>query len=631
MIKIPLKQNSKNPEMVTLKSIITSSEANSQNLKPLILKPYQETHLHRMIQILRNCPVVLDTSTTGSGKTYTTTALAALYKLPMIIITAPTCFKVWKDIQKDHRVQIIDMISYDILRGQTGKACNHRYLIRTEDDRFVPTEHLKNILRSGVLIVFDEMSKLKNQESGVKAASHAIVKALLDVKSGSRIVLLSALPCDKTIHILSLMQMLGVIYNDKIYKYNGTSRKYDLKGLQEAIDWCSLKDQATTDDILSQYVEINKKCIPHLAKNLYRNVIKSRLSSCMKAKIDPDRQMSVKNGYYQITGEDMELLKFGQRTLRNAVRYYGDQAVNRKLTNWGEVTKALQILGIAKLHTLVSLAYRDLTSNPQRKIVICAWYVDQLRWLTKVFEPFGSGLLYGPTDAKDREGIVNLFQEPNSKCRVIVLNPTVGGMAISLDDRDGKWPRTMLIVPDYRFIELVQCTGRVYRQSTKSKEDTIIRFIYAEQFRGESKILNALLQKSSDARSVISDDSGLILPDNYQTEDGLGELESIDCPPLPIKEKFRLELLQIRRRQNLSNDPSYQIVENISPNSFEPKILDPQTGISDFQPQPIFWEIHCPLTGYFPRMDALPSVRGGSTMVDFPLSLRLSPTLLNVS
>ena len=538
-------------------------------MKPIILKSYQEPHLYRMIEILRKCPVMLDISTTGSGKTYTAAAFAALFKLGMLVITAPTCFKVWKEFRNEYQVQIIDMISYDSLRGQTGKDCNHPYLIRTKNDQFIPTEHLKQILRSGILVVFDEISKLKNQEAGVKAASHAIVKALLDVKSGSRIILLSALPCGKTVHILSLMQMLGIIYNDQIYKYNVASKKYDLKGLQEAIDWCSLREPKITSDILAQYAEINKKCIPHLAKNLYRNIIRSRLSSCAKGNIDTDRQMSVKNGYYKITGGDMELLKLGQMTLRNAVRYYGDQAINRKLTNWGEVTKALQILGIAKLHTLVSLSYRDLISNPQRKMVICVWYVDQLRWLNEVFEPFGAGLLYGPADIKERERIINLFQEPNQKCRVIILNPTVGGMAISLDDRDGNWPRTMLIVPDYRFIELVQCTGRVYRQSTKSKKETIIRFIYSEQFRGESKILNALLKKSEDARSVISDDSGLILPDNYQTEDDLGELELIDCPPLPIKEKLQLELLEFRKRQNSLDNLSYDFQRKL-PDNLEP-------------------------------------------------------------
>nr|QBK91199.1 MAG: DEAD/SNF2-like helicase [Pithovirus LCPAC202] len=531
-----------------------------------------------MIQILEKCPVVLDISDTGLGKTYTTTCLGAIYKLPLLVISAPTCLAVWREIGKEYEVPIIDMVSYDILRGLKGKPCNNPYLIRTKENKFVPTEHLKQLLRSGVLIVFDEISKLKNQEAGVKAASHAIVKALIDVKSGSRIVLLSALPCDKTIHILSLMQMLGIIYDDKIYKYDTTSRKYILKGFREAINWCSHEDPEATKTALEQCSEINKNSIPILAKNLYKNIIRSRLSSYMRDRTNPECQKIVKNGYYKIIGQDMELLKLGQRTLRNAVRYYGDQITNRKLTNWGEVTKALQILGISKLHTLVSLAYRDLTSNPQRKIVICAWYIDQLLWLKKVFEPFGANLLYGSTSDENREIIVSLFQEPNSKCRVIIINPTVGGMAISLDDRDGKWPRTMLGIPDFRFVELIQCTGRVYRPgSTKSKEDTTIIFIYAEQFKRESKILNSLLQKSDDARSVISDDSGLVLPDNYEVDNNMEGLESIDCPPLPIKEKIKLELLQFRERENASS-------RNISSTS---NPIEPQTRSEIKLPKPI--------------------------------------------
>lgn len=531
--------------------------------KSIILKPYQKQHLLRMIQILEKCPVGLDVSDTGLGKTYVTSCLGAVYKLPLLIISAPTCLAVWRAIEKEYEVPIVDMISYDKLRGIKGKPCNHPYLIRTKDNKLIPTEHLKQLLRSGVLIVFDEISKLKNQETGVRAASHAVVKALIDVKSGSRIVLLSALPCDKIVHISSLMQMLGIIYSDKIYKYDTTSRKYILKGFQEAINWCSNEDPKTTNNILRQYPDINKNSIPKLAQDLYRSIIRSRLSSYMRDRENSGCQKVVKNGYYKITGQDMELLRLGQKTLRNAVRYYGDSFTARKSTNWGEVTKALEILGISKLHTLVSLAYQDLTSDPQRKIVICVWYIDQLLWLKKVFEPFGAGLLYGGiTDAKDREDVVSLFQEPNSKCRVIIINPTVGGMAISLDDRDGKWPRTLLGIPDYRFGALVQCTGRVFRPgSTKSKENTTIIFIYAEKFKGESKILNSLIQKSSDARSVISDDSGLVLPDDYQVDDNNEELEHIECPPLPIKEKIRLALSQFRKMENISSNLTERMVE----------------------------------------------------------------------
>ncbi len=574
--------------MIRLPTRDANKQLNSKK-KSISLKPYQKTHLLRMIQILEKSPVILDFSDTGLGKTYTAACLGAVYKLPLLVISYPTCLSVWRAIGNEYEVPIVDMISYDKLRGQTGKPCNNPYLIRTKDDKFIPTEHLKQLLRSGVLIVFDEICKLKNSDAGVSAASHAIVKALIDVKSGSRIVLLSALPCDKIEHILSLMQMLGIIYNDKIYKYDTTSRKYILKGFQEAINWCSNEDSETTINILGQCSDINKKSIPKLAKELYRRIVKSRLSSCMRDKENSGCQKIVKNGYYKITGQDMELLKLGQKTLRNAVRYYGDNFITRKSTNWGEVTKALQILGISKLHTLVSLAYRDLTSDPQRKIVICVWYVDQLLWLKKVFEPFGAGLLYGGIPkGKERDDVVSLFQEPNSKCRVIIINPTVGGMAISLDDRDGKWPRTLLGIPDFRFNELIQCTGRVYRPgSTKSKEDTTIIFIYAEQFKGESKILNSLLQKSNDARSVISDDSGLILPDNYQVDDNNEELESIECPPLPIKEKIQRELLQFRRMENLSDIQRLNLEENQPSNLIELQARPEITSTERMQTVPL--------------------------------------------
>ncbi len=450
-----------------------------------------------------------------------------------------------------------------------------------------------NLLRQGILVVFDEMSKVKNQSAGVRKAAHAIIKALIQIlqesppltkdispvngsisasdatsnsianktednnstvnkpngnevesapilaRTASRAIMVSAIPCDKPEHILSLMQMLGIVLNDKFYQYENGTQEYRLIGFQEAINWCLTRDESGTRGILGHHPAINKKTIPIIAMELYKDIIAARISSTMPPALD--QNIDIKNGYYKIGDEDLAMLRSGATALCKAVRYRGDGRGNihegiasHPGTNWGEVTKALRLLGTAKLRKIYTLVKLDLDSNPQRKVIIGGWYVLHLNWFLQALSDYGAVLLYGETKMMERERVINLFQQFDSACRVIIINPTVGGMSISLDDQNGNWPRSMFLVPDYRLIDLIQCTGRVNRESTRSNSETIIRFVYAKEFQGESKILTSLLRKSRAARSVISTQSGLILPDSYanEIEESSGPVD-FPIPPLP--------------------------------------------------------------------------------------------------
>ena len=501
--------------------------------KPIRLLDYQEPHVAKLRQALISSPVVLDYSKTGLGKTYTTSALASLYGLPMIIITSPTVFKVWEDMHRNHGVVIWDMITYDGLRGRASTGCNHRYLTRTADEQFRPTDYLRQILAKGVILVFDEMSKLKNHGAGVRKAAHAIIKELVASRSCSRALLLSALPCDKTIQLLSLTQMLGIIIDDNFYEYDQSTKIYRLLGARELVNWCMQADANTTRQIIGHRPITNRQTVPLMAVDLYSKIVAPRLSSCM---VYETEKVDIKNGYYHLPEDDLRILTIGETLLSEGIKFGGsdlDLDLSNRHINWGKVTRGLEYLGAAKLRTMARLAYAKLTSNSQSKGVICCWFVAHMEWMRDIFQNFGAKILYGRTSAANRRKIIDEFQEPNSKCRVLVINPTVGGIGINLDDRHGDWPRWMLIIPDYRLMEQVQCTGRIDRRSTLSKSETEIRFVYSTSFRRETRILPALLRKSEAARRVIFENSGLVLPDNYDVynEEGTPELPFYMTPP----------------------------------------------------------------------------------------------------
>jgi superfamily II DNA or RNA helicase len=76
---------------------------------------------------------------------------------------------------------------------------------------------------------------------------------------------------------------------------------------------------------------------------------------------------------------------------------------------------------------------------------------------------------------KVRQQNIDDFQ--NDKERVILVNIAAGGAGLSLHDVTGKYPRLSIISPSYSAVQMRQATGRVWRDSAKSKSIQKILFV----------------------------------------------------------------------------------------------------------------------------------------------------------
>ncbi len=77
--------------------------------------------------------------------------------------------------------------------------------------------------------------------------------------------------------------------------------------------------------------------------------------------------------------------------------------------------------------------------------------------------------------AKTRQQSIDDFQA--DKERVILVNIQAGGAGLNLHDLNGKYPRLSLISPSYSAVLMRQSTGRVWRDSAKSKSIQKIVFV----------------------------------------------------------------------------------------------------------------------------------------------------------
>ena len=72
---------------------------------------------------------------------------------------------------------------------------------------------------------------------------------------------------------------------------------------------------------------------------------------------------------------------------------------------------------------------------------------------------------------------MNIDNFQADKERVILVNIAAGGAGLSLHDLNGQYPRLSLISPSYSAVQMRQATGRVWRDSARSKSIQKIVFV----------------------------------------------------------------------------------------------------------------------------------------------------------
>lgn len=148
---------------------------------------YQYLHIVNLLTALDLNNVVLDSSDTGTGKTYTTAAICANKKLQPLVICPKAAIYTWKKVLKYFNVIPFDIINYE--------SVMQKY------------ENWNKIKNNKIIFIFDEAHKCKNPKT-INAKILLSTKYLINKK-----ILLSATLIDKISDFSVFGYMLG-FYND---------------------------------------------------------------------------------------------------------------------------------------------------------------------------------------------------------------------------------------------------------------------------------------------------------------------------------------------------------------------------------------------------------------------------------
>lgn len=366
------------------------------------LYPYQEEHYNRLLNILSEHTVAVDSSKTGSGKTivaiFVAKHLLSTNQVNRVfIVCPPTLCEHWAKYVSEHlnseQVQIHS--SHSLHKVKVEKTLRH-------------------------MMIVDECHLFKNTVERTKK-----IKKLITICDA--VLMLSATP-----------------YDD--------DRQYG-----------------------------NVKELFHI-----RNNIKDHLS-----RMDFDYSTSTKFQYYHILQreEPVELYEKGYSNIYNSTKRRrfqngeGDVVFNPRLFS----------AGIHKIHDslidgAIQYTEKQLTEMPNHKFVVVLNFVHHFDCFIEAFPDQEILVLNGKTPLSERHRVISKFQEPNLKCRIICISAEVGSVGIELDDKQGQFPRHMIVLPMTNAVNFCQAIGRIQRTQTLSHSTVSVIQPVREQTYFKSQI-----------------------------------------------------------------------------------------------------------------------------------------------
>lgn len=539
-----------------------------------MLFEHQENHVKKIDVILDHHPSVLDASTTGCGKTYTTCYIAKKRKLRIFVIAPTTLHFIWEEAAEVFDVGIIKKITYQTLRGTSGKNISHNYLRRDGKEEYFATDWLLKLIRRGTLFVFDEVHAAKNITTSTFMACKEICRAVSENfhETKSRCILLSATHNDKKPQVKSVTGLLGLYNCPSMYVtieganpllYKKLQRSIELTGYLQFVE--KVKELEANNTLLEQISEIDmeeklrrenvkkellkiendgtdreveyddddekKKEIYDLdftptdvsslnkaVASIYEEKVKKILVTEMTKPPHYDRLYRVNHTFFETDRESTRKILLAVMDLLSALR--PDETSDVKITNknFGLVQKALVALQLSKVQLAVTVARKFLEDEPNCKVVIFGNFNDSLESIASQLselkdedgEDMGVILFTGKsTKIRDRSEKIKLFQEDSNRARVFVANTKIGGAGISLDDTIGTRPRKVILMPDFKFTDLIQALGRCCRTSTKSVNEC--HFLYCKGCENERLILENLYTKTCTLTDLTLENKSFIL------------------------------------------------------------------------------------------------------------------------
>jgi hypothetical protein len=479
----------------------------------------QEESAERALNIIESNEFYIDTSDMGTGKTSIVVYLAQQTNSNLFIIRG-TSISIWEEYEDKYDLSILGITTYQGLAGNSSNTEPKSGLLKYIDDgdgeyHHRPTKKLKEMIKEGVIFVFDEASSLKNL-STYNSAANTITREVMKSEEGvSRIALLSGTLMLHPRNYFPAFRALGFTKKKELFTEDN-----EPSGIIDIIEKAEDINKKRTRKIVER--GLSPSDAEYILDKIYHKIIKKKYT----VEMPPLEQVEGINAFYDIKRKkDKESIEENVKEMKNIVGYDDVTGNTKGMINFGKLSVCMRNINKAKARDVARKGIEMLEENKDSKLAIYCMNLDPLERIKKIYEEKGYKVLYvnGSINAEKRKEKASKFQEDNNKYRIILFTD-VFAYGLSLDDQTGNHPRNAILFPSFFMERLIQSVKRFKRRNTVGNARVEIAYgITKEKHRKkkkplEAKIVNSVIKKSEFARDMAkkSNRDKIILPGDYE-------------------------------------------------------------------------------------------------------------------
>lgn len=469
------------------------------------LLSYQVAHTLQLIECLKIKNRVLDASDTGTGKTYTSIAVASILNLKPFIICPKSVISNWIKVLNEFGCPYIGISNYEALKNNTyydgfksnGEldpiSCPFMSIDlevinkdETDPKKIKYSKKFKFQFPANTLIIFDEAHRCKNYGSQTSNLLLAIIQ------NNIKIMLLSATITDK----INCFKPFGCVFN--FYKspeeFRGWITRH--RGYE--------KDRYKNWDIDKVKLDI-----------IHRNVFPrfgSRLKIAELGDLFPQNNIIADSYYLENHLEVEKIYKEINQEITDIKK------LEDKSERLAKILRARMRIEMLKVPIYMDLAQEGLDS--QYSIVIFVNFSATLEYLCSHLKT--SCIIRGGQTIEERQKNIDDFQANRSKIIIIMIQ--AGGAGVSLHDLHGKHPRMSIISPTWSGQDLKQVLGRIHRAGSKTPAIQKIVFVKDTEEENICKLIKKKLTNIQAINDGIIDDVEIAL-EHYTLKDDVKDVK----------------------------------------------------------------------------------------------------------
>ena len=388
------------------------------------LLEWQVDPMKHLVGILRQHISAIDSSSTGTGKTYVACAVARELGLKLGVICPKAVIPSWAEATRYIGAEVKFILNYEALKSKKGAQ------FVTWTGAGYPVWKINSDER--VLLIFDEAHRCKDPSLSKNAL--LLVSA---VSQKIRHILVSATLAESPLHLRSAGFSLGL--------HSG----------RDFWDWC-----AKLGCWKDAYNGWRFNGSQNIMKNI-REMIYPHRGVRIRAEDLGDKfpETVISADLIQADGVDKVYKQLTKR-----LEKVEKQTANYAQSVFTEILGARRRVELLKVPAMASMAKDAITEGSSVALFCC--FNDTVEALQ---EELGCPAITGETPSLIREELKKEFQA--DKIPALILNIACGGVGISLH---GKRHRVALISPSWSAFELVQCIGRVWRAGVSNSIQRIL-------------------------------------------------------------------------------------------------------------------------------------------------------------